>query len=93
MEVTGAEVCAERRRGQRRGGRFGGTQHRRRVRMIGDDDLLRPWLCLSLHEHCCKAVLDGGVDVSQAGLRVFGFLNGPFRFEVGALRRRAGGSQ
>lgn len=51
------------------------------------EELLRPRLCLSLHERCCKAVLDGGMDVSQAGLRVFGFLKGPFRFEVGALRR------
>lgn len=59
--------------------------------MVGEG-LLRPWLRLSLHEHCCKAVLDGGVDANQAGLRVFGFLNGPFGFEVGALRRiRAGG--
>lgn len=55
------------------------------------EELLRPRLRLSLHEHCRKAVLDGGLDGRQAGLRVFGFLKAPFRFEVGALRRRAGG--
>lgn len=87
MEVTGAEVGGERRgRGYGCGGRFGGKQHQRRVRVICEE-LLRPRLRLSLHERCCKAVLDG----HQAGLRVFGFLKAPFRFEVGALRRRAGG--
>lgn len=91
MEVTGAEVGGERRgRGYGCGGRFGGKQHQRRVRMICEE-LLGPWLRLSLHEHCCKAVLDGGLDGRQAGLGVFGFLKAPFRFEVGALRRRAGG--
>lgn len=92
MEITGAEVSGERQgRGQRCRRSFGGKMHQCGVRVVCEE-LPRPWLRLSLHERCCKAVLDGGVDISQAGLRVFGFLNGPVRFEVGALRRiRAGG--
>lgn len=87
MEVNSAEVSGERRgRGQRCRSRFGGKKHQRGVWMVCEE-LLRPRLRLSLHERCCKAVLDGGMDASQAGLRVFGFLKGPFRFEVGALRR------
>lgn len=90
MEVTGAEVSGEGRgRGQRCGGPLGRKEHQRGVRMICDEADLR--LCLSLHEWRCKAALGGRVDVSQAGLRVFGFLNAPFRFEVGALRRVGAG--
>lgn len=92
VEVTGAEASGEwQGRGQRCRRSFGGKKHQCGVWVVCEE-LLRPWLRLSLHERCCKAVLDGGVDVSQTGLRVFGFLNGPVRFEVGALRRiRAGG--
>lgn len=93
VEVSGAEVSGERRgRGQRCRRSFSGKKHQRGGRMVCEE-LLHSWLCLSLHDHCCKAVLDGDVDGSQAGLRVFGFLNGPFRFEVGALRRITAGGR
>lgn len=90
VEVTGAEVSGERwGRGQRCGGRLGRKEHQSGMRMICGEADLR--LCLSLHECRCKAALGGRVDVSQAGLRVFGFLNAPSSFEVGALGRvRAG---
>lgn len=91
MEVTSAKFNGERRgRGQRCRRSFGGKKHQRGVRMACEE-LLRPWLHLSLHERCSKAVLDGGVDVRQAGLRVCGFLKGPFRFEVGSLQRIGAG--
>lgn len=87
MEVTGVKVSSKRLgRGQRWRRSVGRKKHQGGVQMVCEE-VLRPWLRLSLHERCCKAVLDGRVDVSQARLRVFGFLNGPFGFEVGALRR------
>lgn len=52
------------------------------------DLLLLLRLCMSLYKQGCKAFVNGCIHAGQAPQSVFGFLNGPLQFVVGALDKR-----
>lgn len=93
VQSGGVEVVVSRelRGGGGRGGRGFGWE-RDQCRVVVVVVLLQWWrrLCVSLCQQCCKAVLHRRAHSGQARQRksVFGFLNGPLQFKVGALQRR-----
>lgn len=91
LESSGVKGIVSREWWRRRGGGGRGFSWKKdQCRLLMPTDLLLSllWFCMSLYQQCCKAVLDGRIYVGQARQRVFGFLNGPLHFEVGALGRR-----
>lgn len=90
MESSGVEVVVSSEWwGRGGGGGRGFSWKKDQCRLLMPCDLLLQllWLCMSLYQQRCKAVLDGCIYVGQARQRVFGFLKGALQFEVGALRR------
>lgn len=90
MESSGVEAGVSREWwGKGGGGGRGFSLKKDQCRLLMPRDLLLLllWLYMSLYKQCCKAVLDGRICVGQAQQRVFGFLNGPLQFTVGALKK------